>query len=72
MENLGRGENRKRHPHDNIPRRTAKKDNEAPKGFEGMNYEQKRRPYNEIDRSDKDWNRNIDNDIKSGIRLNDR
>jgi len=71
MENMKRGENRKEHPHNNIPRKPGRKDNEAPKGFEGMNYEQKRRPYNKIDRSDKDWDRNIDNDSKSGRRLDD-
>ena len=72
MENMGRGENRKGQPRDNMPRRTAGKNTEAPKGFEGMNYEQKRRPYNEIDRSDKVWNRNRDSDIKSGRMVDDR
>ncbi len=72
MEHLRRGENRKGQPHDNGPGRTVKKeDDQALKGFEGMNYEQKRKPYNEIGRSDKDWNRNSDDDIKPVRRRDD-
>ena len=41
-------------------------------GFEGMNYEQKRRPYNETDRLYKDWDRNVENNSKSGRRHDNR
>ena len=51
----------------------VKKDNDqAPNGFEGMNYEQKRRPYNETDRLYKDWDRNVENNSKSGRRHDNR
>ena len=73
MENMRRGESRKGQPQNNVPGRTDKKDNDqASKGFEGMNYEQKRKPYNETDRSEKDWDRNIDNDSKTGRRYENR
>ena len=72
MENMRRGESRKGQPQ-NIPGRPAKKDNaQAPNGFEGMNYEQKRKPYNETDRSDKDWDRNMEDDNKTGRRRDNR
>ena len=71
MENLRRGENRKGQSH-NIPDRPAQKDeDQAPKGFEGMNFEQKRKPYIAADRSDKDWDRVSGNDIKRGRRRDD-
>ena len=71
MENLRRGENRKGQPN-NIPDRPARKDNDqAPKGFEGMNFEQKRKPYIANDRSDKDWDRDSNNDIKRERRQAD-
>ena len=71
MEHLRRGENTNRQPH-NTPRRTAGKDNDqAPKGFEGMNYEQKRKPYNDTDRSLKDWDRDMENDSNTGRRRDD-
>jgi len=73
MEDLSRGESRKRQPQNNTPGRMAKKDNDrAPNGFEGMNYEQKRRPYNETDRSHKDLDRNMDNNSKTGRRHDNR
>ena len=53
MEDLSRGESRNRQPQNNIDRMGHKKNDQAPKGFEGMNYEQKRRPYNETGRSKK-------------------
>jgi len=74
MEDLSRGESRKRQPQNNIPgSRMAKKDNDrALNGFEGMNYEQKRKPYNEIDRSDKDWDRNKENNSEIRRRRDNR
>ena len=69
MDNLRRGENRKGQPHNN---RAGKNREQAPVGFEGMNYEQKRRPYNETDRLYKDWDRNVENNSKSGRRHDNR
>lgn len=42
MENSGRGASRNGVPHNNS---TGGKKTEAPNGFEGMNFETKRRPY---------------------------
>ena len=71
MEDLRRDENRKGRPH-NLPGRMARKDNtQAPKGFEGMNFEQKRKPYNETNRLNKDWDRHSDNDSEGGRRRED-
>jgi len=73
MEDLRGGESRKGRPQNYIPGRMAKKDNDqAPNGFEGMNYEQKRSPYNETDRLYKDWDRNVENNSKSGRRHDNR
>ena len=51
MENMWRDEGRKGHPRNNA---TPTKKNEAPMGFEGMNFEQKRRPYREDDRDSRE------------------
>ena len=72
MEDLRRGESRNRQPQNNIDRMGHKKNDQAPKGFEGMNYEQKRRPYNETGRSQKDWDTDMDNNNKIWKRRNNR
>ena len=65
MDKLWRDEGRKGQPHNNS---TGSKD-QAPLGFEGMNYEQKRKPYYEGERNEKDPDGNNGN--KSGRRRND-
>ena len=42
MENTRRGDGRKGQPHNN---NSGDRKNQPPMGFEGMNYEQKRKPY---------------------------
>ena len=57
MENLRRGENRKGQSH-NIPDRPAQKDDDqAPKGFEGMNFEQRRPPFQPFPANNKGKNK---------------
>jgi hypothetical protein len=51
MENMWRDEGRKGHPRNNA---TPIKKEEPPMGFEGMNFEQKRRPYREDDRDSRE------------------
>jgi hypothetical protein len=68
MENLGRGEGRKGQPHNN---RTAKNRDQAPMGFEGMNYEQKRKPYGEDNSLEKVRNGNPGSDTNLGKRRDD-
>ena len=46
MDSMWRDERRKGEPHNNS---TGGRKQQPPAGFEGMNYEQKRRPYNESD-----------------------
>jgi hypothetical protein len=70
MENMNRGESRTGQPHDNLKARKNKK--QPPNGFEGMNYEQKRKPYNDGDGSERDWNGNSESDTNTGIRRDDR
>ena len=48
MDNMRRGEG---HPHNNTGE--SKNKNQPPIGFEGMNYEQKRKPYTEGSNADK-------------------
>ena len=54
MDKMWRDEGRKGQPHNNS---TGGKD-QPPSGFEGMNYEQKRRPYYEGEKNDKDLDSN--------------
>ena len=70
MENMNRGESRKGQPNDNLPGRKTKK--QPPNGFEGMNYEQKRKPYNDGDGSERDWNGNDESKINPGRRQDDQ
>ena len=51
MENMWRDEGRKSHPRNNST--TAKKD-QPPTAFEGMNFEQKRRPYREDEKDSRE------------------
>lgn len=68
MENSRRGESRKGRPHNNTG---GKNKNEAPLGFEGMNYEQKRKPYREGNELDKDRNGNPGSETNKGRRRDD-
>jgi hypothetical protein len=62
MENLRRGEGRKGQPHNNLS--GEKNDRQAPSGFEGMNYEQKRKPYRKGESEDKDEKKDPGSDSK--------
>jgi len=68
MDNLRRGENRKGQPHNN---RAGKNREQAPVGFEGMNYEQKRKPYREGNELEKDRNANPGSETNMGRRRDD-
>ncbi len=70
MENMNRGESRKGQPRNNLQARKNKK--QPLNGFEGMNYEQKRKPYNDGDHSEKYWNGNSESDANQGRRGDDR
>ena len=63
MENTSREDERKGQPHNN---NSGDKKNQAPVGFEGMNYEQKRKPYGEKNR-----NSNPGSDTNIGKRRDD-
>ena len=65
MENTRRGDGRKGQPHNN----SGDRKNQAPMGFEGMNYEQKRKPYGEG--SEKNKNGNPGSDTNLGKRRDD-
>lgn len=67
MENTRRGEGRKGQPHNNS---SGDRKNQAPMGFEGMNYEQKRKPYGEGS-SEKTKNGNPGSDTNLGKRRDD-
>jgi hypothetical protein len=62
MEISRRDEERKGQPH-NDPS-GEKKDRQAPNGFEGMNYEQKRKPYSKSESEDKNEKREPGSDSK--------
>ena len=66
MENTRRGDGRKGQPHNN---NSGDRKNQAPMGFEGMNYEQKRKPYGEG--SEKNKNGNPGSDTNLGKRRDD-
>jgi hypothetical protein len=66
MELTRRGNGRKGQPHNN----TGNKKDQAPLGFEGMNYEQKRKPYGEGG-SEKNRNGNPGSDTNLGKRRDD-
>ena len=66
MENTRRGDGRKGQPHNN---NSGDRKNQAPVGFEGMNYEQKRKPYGEG--SEKNKNGNPGSDTNLGKRRDD-
>jgi hypothetical protein len=65
MENMRRGDGRKGQSHNN----TADRRDQLPMGFEGMNYEQKRKPYGESS-SEKKRTANY-SDNNSGKRQDD-
>ena len=65
MENMRRGDGRKGQSHNN----TADRRDQPPMGFEGMNYEQKRKPYGESS-SEKNRTANY-SDNNSGKRRDD-
>ena len=67
MEKRGRGEGRKGQPRNNNNGGTNR--DQAPMGFEGMNYEQKRKPYGEG--SEKERNGNPGSDTNLGKRRDD-
>jgi hypothetical protein len=67
MENTRLGGGRKGQPHNN---NSGDKKNQAPVGFEGMNYEQKRKPYGE-GVSEKNRNGNPGSDTNLGKRRDD-
>jgi hypothetical protein len=62
MEILRRDEGRKGQPHNDPSGK--KKDRQAPNGFEGMNYEQKRKPYRKGESEDKNEKREPGSDSK--------
>jgi len=62
MENLRRGEGRKGQPHNNPS--GGKNEEQAPTGFEGMNYEQKRKPYRKGESEDKNEKKDPGSDSK--------
>jgi hypothetical protein len=62
MENLRRGEGRKGQPHNNPS--GEKNEEQAPTGFEGMNYEQKRNPYRKGESEDKNEKKDPGSDSK--------
>jgi hypothetical protein len=66
MENSRRDQGRKGQPH-NDPS-GEKKDSRPLTGFEGMNYEQKRKPYRKDESEDKNENRNPGSDSKKRRR----
>jgi hypothetical protein len=66
MENTRRGDGRKGQPHNN---NSGDRKNQAPMGFEGMNYEQKRKPYGEG--NEKNKNGNPGSDTNLGKRRDD-
>ena len=63
MENIGRTEGRKGQRHDY--NENSRKE-QAPMGFEGMNYEQKRKPYSEANNSEKNRNGSPGSDTNMG------
>ena len=63
MDNTWRDERRKGEPHNNSG---GGRQQQPPAGFEGMNYEQKRRPYNEND------NKEMSNDTGGNKNRNRR
>jgi hypothetical protein len=65
MENTRRGDGRKGQPHNN----TGNRKDQPLLGFEGMNYEQKRKPYGEG--NEKVRNTNPDRDSNPGKRRDD-
>src|SRR5215212_5083835 len=65
MENMRRGDGRKGQPHNN---NTSIKRDQAPFGFEGMNFEQKRKPYGEGINGVKTRNWNPGSDTNLGKR----
>jgi hypothetical protein len=69
MENSNRGEGRKGQPHNNT--RNGKTNNHAPVGFEGMNYEQKRKPYHGDNSAEKNRNGNPGSETSLGKRRDD-
>jgi hypothetical protein len=69
MENMRGEEGRKGQPHNNSAGGRGK--TQAPTGFEGMNYEQKRKPYKEGNVSDKDRIENPGSGNNLGNRRDD-
>ena len=67
MDNMWRDESRKGRPHNNS---TGSNKDQPPVGFEGMNYEQKRRPYRENEKDEKEVNGRDGGSI-NGRRRND-
>ena len=64
---MRRGDGRKGQPHNNA----GTKRDQAPLGFEGMNYEQKRKPYGEGVGNEKNRNGNPGSDTNLGKRRDD-
>jgi hypothetical protein len=69
MESSNRGEGRNGPSHNN--RESGKKSNKAPIGFEGMNYEQRRKPYQGDNSADQSRNGNPGSETNGGNRRDD-
>lgn len=64
MDNARRQDGRNGQPHNSVAGGNER--NQALTGFEGMNYEQKRKPYRDGESTAKDENRNPGNNSLSG------